>query len=153
MWVNFPESLANVAVLAKVGQSWPADPSFLREFDISYPKTSDFKETRRPQIVSQRRALFFLICVMPLAKSYVVLFVLLLYISCLKAQETLRCSGVEILLNHVRRMDHVEFGGGILAREGDDREHTTRVILEEVGDVKDPVVKDNPAVFLVVVGP
>jgi hypothetical protein len=50
-------------------------------------------------------------------------------------------------------MDHVEFGGGILAREGDDREHTTRVILEEVGDVEDPVVKDNPAVFLVVVGP
>ena len=72
---------------------------------------------------------------------------------CFKAQDTLRCSGVEILLNHVRRMDHVEFGGGILAREGDDREHTTRVILEEVGDVEDPVVKDNPAVFLVVVGP
>ena len=50
-------------------------------------------------------------------------------------------------------MDHVEFGSRILPREGDDREHATRVVLEEVGHVEDAVMEDNPAVFLVVVGP
>merc|ERR1719506_1072739 len=48
-------------------------------------------------------------------------------------------------------MDHVELGGRVLACEGKDRELATRVILEEVRDVEDTVMKDHPAVGLVVV--
>ena len=53
---------------------------------------------------------------------------------------------------HVRRVDHVELGGRVLACEGKDGELTARVVLEEVRDVEDTVVQDHPAIGLVVVG-
>ena len=49
-------------------------------------------------------------------------------------------------------MDHVELCGRVLAGEGNDRELTARMILEEVRDVEDTVVQDHPAIGLVVVG-
>ena len=45
-------------------------------------------------------------------------------------------------------MDHVELGGGVLAREGEDRELAARMVLEEVRDVEHAVVEHDPAVGL-----
>mmetsp|Transcript_90009 Transcript_90009/g.205699 ORF Transcript_90009/g.205699 Transcript_90009/m.205699 type:complete len:492 (+) Transcript_90009:175-1650(+) len=53
-----------------------------------------------------------------------------------------------VLLQHIRRVDHVELRTGVLASECQDGELTAGVVLQEAGDVEHLAVQHNPAIIL-----
>eukprot|EP00411_Alexandrium_monilatum_P099525 CAMPEP_0175799738 /NCGR_PEP_ID=MMETSP0097-20121207/86661_1 /TAXON_ID=311494 /ORGANISM="Alexandrium monilatum, Strain CCMP3105" /LENGTH=634 /DNA_ID=CAMNT_0017111015 /DNA_START=1 /DNA_END=1905 /DNA_ORIENTATION=+ len=53
-----------------------------------------------------------------------------------------------VLLDHVRRVDHVELRRRILASESQDGELTTGVLREEVRHIEHLVIQDDPAIGL-----
>merc|ERR1719161_1972328 len=56
-----------------------------------------------------------------------------------------------VFANHVRRVDHVELLGGVLASKGNNGELAARMILQEVCDIKDLSVHCDPAICSCVV--
>merc|ERR1719160_1234749 len=52
---------------------------------------------------------------------------------------------VQVLVNHVGRVDHVELLRGVLPGKGDDGKLATRVVLQEVSDIEHLAVQNHPA--------
>ena len=56
-----------------------------------------------------------------------------------------------ILLDHIRRVDHVELGCSVLATESQDRQLAARMQGQEVGNIQDTSIQDHPHITFLVV--
>merc|ERR1712190_548450 len=51
-----------------------------------------------------------------------------------------------IFRNHIWWVDHVELFAGILSSESEDGQFSTRVLSQEIGDIQNLAIHDNPAI-------